>query len=62
MKPLHCWLLLVPVASALSGCVSTAVGVVAGTTMAVGTAVVKAPIKVGGAVVGAMGDDDEEDN
>ena len=47
----------------LSGCVSTAVGVVVGTTVAVGTAVVTVPIKAGGAVIGAAtgGDDKDED-
>jgi hypothetical protein len=46
----------------LGGCVSTAVGVVAGATVAVGTAVVTAPVKVGAAVVDAVSDDDEDED
>lgn len=44
----------------LQGCVATAAGVVVGTTVAVGTAVVKAPVKVGSAVVGVVTDDEDE--
>jgi hypothetical protein len=53
-------LLLVFSLFCLQGCVATAAGVVVGTTVAVGTAVVKAPIKVGAAVVGVMTDDEDE--
>lgn len=45
----------------LSGCVATAVGVVVGTTAAVAGAIVTAPIKVGGAVIDAATDDDEDE-
>ncbi|HHX81690.1 MAG TPA: hypothetical protein GX696_01740 [Pseudomonadaceae bacterium] len=56
-------LVLLSVVLLLSGCVSTAVGVVVGTTVAVGAAVVTVPIKAGGAVIGAAtsGDDKEKD-
>ena len=53
-------LLLLPLL--LCGCVSTAVGVVVGTTVAVGAAVVTAPVKVGGAVVDAVTDEGDEDD
>jgi len=42
----------------LGGCISTALGVAAGTTAAVAGAVITAPIKIGGAVVDAVSDDD----
>lgn len=45
----------------LGGCVATAVGVVVGTTVAVGAAVVKVPVKAGGAVIDVMSDDEDED-
>ena len=44
----------------LSGCVTTAVGAVVGTTLAVGTAVVKVPIKATKAVVGAVTKDKDD--
>ena len=43
----------------LGGCISTAIGVVAGATVAVAGAVITAPIKIGGAVIDAATDDDE---
>lgn len=45
----------------LGGCVATAVGVAAGATVALASAVVTAPIKLGGAVVDAVSDDDDEE-
>jgi hypothetical protein len=46
---------------AVSGCVATTVGVVAGTVVAVGATAVKVPVKAGGAVIGAVIPDDEEE-
>lgn len=51
-------LLLLP----LAGCVSTVVGVAAGTVVAVGAAVVTAPVKIGAAVIDAASDDDEDED
>jgi len=42
----------------LSGCISTVVGAAVDVT----TAVIKVPFQVGGAVVDAVSDDDEEDS
>lgn len=50
-------LLLVTTLFLLQGCVSTVVGVATDTAIAV----VKVPFKVGGAIVDAVTDDDEED-
>ena len=44
----------------LAGCVSTVVGAAVGTTVAVGAAVITAPIKVGGAVVDVVMDDEDD--
>ncbi len=46
----------------LSGCVATAVGAAASATIGVATAVITAPIKVGGAVVDAVSDDEDEED
>lgn len=53
------WILCLPL---LTSCVSTVIGVAAGATVAVAAAVVTAPIKIGGAVVDAVGDDDEDED
>ena len=45
----------------LSGCVATTLGIVAGTAVAVGAAAVKVPIKVGGAVIDVVTDDEDQD-
>lgn len=51
-------LLLLP----LGGCVSTVVGATAGAAVAVGVAVVTAPVKIGAAVIDAASDDEEDDD
>ena len=45
----------------LSSCVSTVVGVAAGTALTVGTLAVKVPVKAGGMVVDGLNGEDDED-
>lgn len=43
----------------LAGCVATVAGAAVGGAVAVGSAVVVAPFKIGGAIIEAVADDDE---
>jgi len=52
----------VPLLLLLSGCISTVVGVAAGTAIVVVATVVTVPIKVGEAVIGAFSDDDDTED
>ena len=52
----------VPLLLLLSGCISTVVGVAAGTAIGVVATVVTVPIKVGEAVVGAFSDNDDTED
>jgi hypothetical protein len=46
----------------LSGCVGTIIGAAASGAVAVTSAVITAPIKIGGAVIDAVSDEDEDED
>ena len=54
-------ILLISCCVLLSGCAATIVGAAVTTAATVAVEVVKVPFKVGGAVIDAVSDDDEDD-